>query len=434
MNVWTYWRCEHCHTILRGDVKKCPNCGGRLMPGQKYLMPNDPVVERAIAKGEVITGEHTVVTEAVTTVSKEDERFDANWVCEYCGQQNSADDTICIGCGSDKTEAGKDYFGNKPHITHKDKDDYKRRTGMDYDEHENVEPVSHNTENKQDEHIVHDIETETPAPQPKRNTRKMFRDMWHAISSWFQDNAVDILPRISIAAVAIALVSFLIWLFTPITRTSTVTGFEWQRNTPIEEFQLCHESDWSMPSGATLEYTQEEIRSYKKVVDHYETKSRQVSEQVFDGYDTDYRDLGNGQAEVVQTPRYRTEYHTETYQVPRYRTEYHTEYYEEPVYRDEPVYDTKYYYTVDRWIHVDTLTTSGRDHTPVWPETGLSNHVDNPDYGDRREGSRFESFWLLITDEEGNEQRVSYTYDKWCEMELHDEISYKTFRFSQKPL
>lgn len=88
----------------------------------------------------------------------------------------------------------------------------------------------------------------------------------------------------------------------------------------------------------------------------------QKSRQVFDGYDTyySYHDNGNGSFEEVehQTPRYRTEYYTETEQ--------------RPVYRDDPVYQTKYYYTIWRWVYNRTETASGINNEPYWPEYTLA--------------------------------------------------------------
>ena len=158
------------------------------------------------------------------------------------------------------------------------------------------------------------------------------------------------------------------------------------------------------------------------MLDHYEKKSRQVAEQVLDGYDKSYRDLGNGQAEVVETPRY--------------RTEYRTEYYDEPVYRQVPEYRTKYYYDIGRWKSIYSLDSSGSDHEPYWHRDAdsLPSSVSNPAYGNKRLGSRQEKYYAIIQDAKKREQKVEYSYADWMATQIGDKISYKTFRFSQKPL
>lgn len=84
------------------------------------------------------------------------------------------------------------------------------------------------------------------------------------------------------------------------------------------------------------------------VVDHYENKVSHV-------------DLGNGYFEE------------KTERVPIYKDETYTETSHEPVYRQEPVYDTKYYYEIDRWTVVDTIKSSGHDQNPLWPELKLKD-------------------------------------------------------------
>ena len=39
---------------------------------------------------------------------------------------------------------------------------------------------------------------------------------------------------------------------------------------------------------------------------------------------------------------------------------------EEPVYRDEPIYQTKYYYTIPKWFLKDTYKTSEHDKKPYF--------------------------------------------------------------------
>ena len=383
-NVWTYWKCTSCGSIIRGDCRECPNCGTPIPAGVRYLMPDDPEVAEAVANGTVLTKERETVTEAITEVTREEEREKPNWVCDYCGFQNRYEVLLCEGCGARKEEATQDYFGN------------------------DLQPKPPQEEPKPEPMYQAPQRPEIHPPVQQTYTPR--------------NQSGGCGKRLAVVAVFLAVIGFLIWLFIPVTRSSTIQGFEWERSIAVEEYQCCHESDWSLPQGAELTSQRQEIHHCNQVLDHYEKKSRQVAEQVLDGYDRSYRDLGNGQAEVVETPRY--------------RTEYRTEYYDEPVYRQVPEYRTKYYYDIGRWKQISSLDTAGSDHAPYWhsDEGRIPASVANPAYGDKRQGGRKEKYYVSILDTKKRQQKVEYSYSDWMNAQIGDKIGYKTFRFSQKPL
>lgn len=402
MKVYSYWKCPSCQNIIKGECRECPSCGQPIPSDVKYMMPNNSEVISALASGSVLTSgsavtrvtkqhvdEKGIVSEIVPDELASDK---PNWNCTYCGFQNRFEDTSCRSCGAGKEQAEFDYFFNKPVMDEDNCKDYERRTGLEY-------------------------KPDTPREEPsKYKCIAEPQSLSERILDFLYNNGKTIAQ---IAAVICTFV-FLVWLFFPITRTAKIEGFEWERSIAVEEYKLCHESDWSVPSGGKVTSQQQEIHHYDSVLDHYETKTREVAYTEQDGYDTSYRDLGNGQAEVVETPRYVTRYRTETY--------------EEPVYRQEPVYKTKYYYDIGRWKEVGSLNTSGCDQNPYWHETDLPKSVSNPTYGERCQGDRSEKYSAIITDEKGNSHSVDYGYSEWSEYKIGDEITYKTFRFSQKPL
>ena len=401
MKVWSYWRCTACDNIIRGDSRSCPSCGQPIPNDVKYLMPDNPEVMAAIAENKILIGnkstpkseKHTDEKGVVSDiVPKELESDKPNWLCNYCGYQNYFADTTCKGCGAGKEDATSDYFGNRPEMDENNRKDYQNRTGLAYEAPESIpEPETHELSSNEPKLLKHVLDV-------------------------LRDNAGNILKGVGIVFGVI----FLIWLFTPISRSATVSGFEWERSIEVEQYTLCHESDWSVPNGAHVTSEKSEIHHYNKVLDHYETKTRQVSHRELDGYDTTYKDLGNGQAEVVKTPRYKTVYTKETYQ--------------EPVYRKEPVYQTKYYYDIGRWKYSSSLRTEGYDKEPYWHETNLKSYVSNPSYGDKRLGNKSETYNALIFDEDGTSRLVPYNYSDWMNLEIGTEIEYKTFRFSKTPL
>ena len=85
---------------------------------------------------------------------------------------------------------------------------------------------------------------------------------------------------------------------------------------------------------------QEEIKSYKTI--GYETKYKTEKYQEHVGY---------------YLPTWR----------PKYETRTRTVSYKEPI--KEPVYATKYYYTIDRWVHLkNVLLARGYDHNYDYPD------------------------------------------------------------------
>lgn len=105
-----------------------------------------------------------------------------------------------------------------------------------------------------------------------------------------------------------------------------------------------------------------EFHHYQSVLDHYETRTREVARERLSHYEysTTLIDMGNGyfEEETISTPVYETYYETEEYQ--------------EPIYRDEPVYAMKYYYDIDRYVYERSVNTSGNDKEPYWGEVKLN--------------------------------------------------------------
>ncbi len=355
-HVWGYWDCPYCNT-------KGIRGDNRHCPSCGTPIPPD--VRYYMQSG---------VREEVSEAEKNDE---ANWICEYCSAQNDARDTICKNCGSPREEAERDYFGNA-------------------------------------------MNGAAPAAVQQSPPPAQSGSFIDGIKSFFDLRDKRKRRRFIIIAGIVLFFGFVSWLYTPITRSSVIESFEWERITDIEEFRNIEESGWSLPPEAHLRSKRDEIHHYDQVLDHYEQKTRRVSHQVQDGYDISYRDLGNGQFEEVRTPRYRTEWEDETY--------------EEPVYRSVPVYKTKYYYDIDRWIYSTQVAAAGQDHSPHWYDTGLTADVADPVYGDRRERHAEEHYYAVISDPKGSRRVVEYSESDWNALNIGDEITYRTFRYSYEPI
>lgn len=264
----------------------------------------------------------------------------ADWVCEHCDASARATDTHCPGCGaargSSPTQQTREYG----------MDEVPRSGGK-------AQPVR--------------------APAATAPPRK--RRGWKG------------------PAALVAIVGGLVWWNGPREVTATIAAKEWSRAVEVQEYRTVAEEDWSVPQGGRQTRSFRAVRDYRQVLDHYETRTRQVSERVQTGtrtYTCGQEDMGNGY------------FRDKTCTEPEYETRYRTETYEEPVYRREPVYDTKFAYEIERWLPDDTAWARGdAAKEPAWPAVEIGKN--------EREGARVERYVLRLTDGDGEtyEQEVS---------------------------
>jgi hypothetical protein len=238
----------------------------------------------------------------------------ADWICEHCQGSSRADEEHCSQCGAPR--------GGSP-----------LQEEHDYDLSE--VPTSGKERRA--------APTRVPAARPAP-TRKQ-----------------------KVQAGMLVLLSALIglcWMGTrPYDVDGSVARLHWDRTVKVEEYRTVRESDWGVPSGGRLVRSHREIHHYAHVIDHYETRSRQVSERVQTGtesYTCGRRSRGNGY------------YSDRTCTRPVYGTRYHTETYRDPVYRDDPVWATKYDYDIEKWVPGRVLREEGTTTAARWPQVKLA--------------------------------------------------------------
>lgn len=167
----------------------------------------------------------------------------------------------------------------------------------------------------------------------------------------------------------------------------------------------------TLPDGARLQYTRNEVKTYKDVLDHYKTVTETRTRRVIDHYEkrSSYKNLGNGYFEE----------HTKN--VPVYMTETYTENVQKPVYRQEPVYATKYYYEIDRWTVTDTAKSSGHGQNPSWPKPKLKDG--------QRTGDKNEHYFVTATyqkkKDETETEKYEMAFSEWNELKKGEEIKLK---------
>ena len=333
------WDCQYCGTTrISGELRECPNCGRARDKDVKFYMANP----ENYAKDP-------------DSVSRE-----ADWVCPYCDCLNPAAASTCQSCGALRDSQTKDYFQNREAQDKKLAEQEKERQDQI---HQAEKP--------------HAPQTASAAPSGRGRGRLFL-----------------------ILAVIAAVIALVVFLVSPKQKAMEIASCNWERSVEVQLYKEMEDSGWSLPQGAYDVTSREEIYGYESVFDHYEIRTRQVPEQVLEGYDTSlsYHDLGNGHFEEIEN------------RIPRYRTEYHTESYREPIYRSVPIYQTKYYFLIMRWVSDHYETTSGQDDTPYFADIGVSDTC--------REGAKTERYWIVDTD--GNQYVTSY--DLWKDLAAGQKI------------
>lgn len=175
--------------------------------------------------------------------------------------------------------------------------------------------------------------------------------------------------------VALIIIAIAVAVFWKREASAYVTGHEWERSIAIESLNQVDDSAWcdSMPSDAYSVSRRREERSTNRVRDGETCEVQRV-------------DQGDG-----------------TFREQRVCS---------PTYREEPVYDDRCYYTVDRWQEertVDAVGVSVGD-APVWPDVNLQRTGNC--IGCEREGNRNEHYTLLLRSGE-NVYRCDVPFTDW---------------------
>ena len=329
----------------------CQYCGTTRISGELRECPNCGRARDKDVKFYIADPEN--YAKDPDSVSRE-----ADWVCPYCDCLNPAASSTCQSCGAQRDSQTKDYFQNR-----------------EAQDKEKAEQAAHHTQETQHTHAA---QTASTAAASRGGRGRLF----------------------VILAVIAAVIALVVFLVSPKQKAMEIASCNWERSVEVQLYKEMQDSGWSLPQDAYDVTSREEIYGYESVFDHYETRTRKVAEQVLDGYDTvpDYKDLGNGSFEVFEN------------KIPRYRTEYHTESYQEPIYRSVPIYQTKYYFLIMRWVSDHYETTSGQDDTPYFADIGVSSTC--------REGAKTERYWIVDTD--GNQYVTSY--DLWKDLTAGQKI------------
>lgn len=155
-----------------------------------------------------------------------------------------------------------------------------------------------------------------------------------------------------------------------------VAGHSWERSIQIEEYRSVKDDAWcdEMPSAAHDVTRTKEVRSHKKVEDGEDCTVKK-------------KDQGDGTFKEVQECK--------------------------PRYREEPVYDQKCKYTVEKWTADRTAEESGAglSDTPSWPAVKLAK--TGTCVGCEREGARSEEYTVHFVDDGGKDLACDLSQAAW---------------------
>lgn len=323
------WDCTTCGSVGNlGHDRICPNCGNPRSEGVRFYLPEDePTIQDPARLKAAQAG--------------------ADWLCEYCGSSNAAQDAACNQCGAAKGAARSQQA---PTFAV----DQTPRSG-DNTSHQPTPPL--------------------PIARPAR---------WRKVLA----------GCFLVFAFLVIILGYLIFRTREL--TVTVVGLRWERSIALEKYGPITEEDWSVPEGGRILSQRREVHHVNHILDHYERRTREVSEEEQTGtrtYVCGHKDLGNGNFEDVECTE------------PVYETRTHTETYQDPVYRDDPVYQTKYRYEINKWTPSRSPASSGTAGTPSWPAvTAASNE---------RETGRTEKNTVLFKDEDGDDYALEFPLDQW---------------------
>lgn len=289
---------------------------------------------------------------------QENSNREPDWYCSYCQSLNPATSKFCESCGASQAESDENYF----------------------------EMLRRNEAKEKEAQTKTELEEQACDSNTSKNR--------------FLDRIPSLAKKAVLVLVPVLIVLALIYSFIPKQTELHVLDKAWEREVEIQEYKTVREDNWSVPSGGRIVYTQKEIHHYNQVIDHYETVTEEKSERYISGYRTvvtGHRDLGNGNFEEI------------TSEEPIYDTRTWTETREEPVYVSIPVYETKYYYDIERWVHKEWLKTSGTTDEPYWHELDIIPDTE-------REGGHKETYTIKV--ENRKEKQFSYElpFDVWHEI------------------
>ena len=190
-------------------------------------------------------------------------------------------------------------------------------------------------------------------------------------------------------AVLLVLVGGMAGFFSKKEGVANITQAQWQREIEVEQYAAVADSAWcdAMPLPAYAVTRSQEIRSHRRVADGQECREKRVDKA--DGTFVKQQECS-------------------------------------PKYREEPVYDAKCHFTIDRWRIVRSLRASGyATQVPVWPaaDSGVrQNPTPAGRLGEERYGQRHEKYTVTLSYGDKSSQ-CAVTEDLWTRLKPSTKVA-----------
>lgn len=197
------------------------------------------------------------------------------------------------------------------------------------------------------------------------------------------------------AIVALVVIGILVAIFWRRETSAYVSGHSWDREISIEEYAPRSESAWcdSMPAGAYSITRRQEQRS---------------SRQVPDGEECSVRRVDNGDGTFSEREECRT------------------------IYREEPIYDDRCYFTIDRWGYARSVKAEGDslNDEPAWPRTNIRQA--GTCIGCERESGRTEHYYVHLRSGE-NTYTCDLDQSAWRSMRIESTWTFQVGVITGQP-
>lgn len=290
------------------------------------------------------------------------------WICPFCNTQNPGSIKTCTGCGAPQPD-DVEFLQVDEEQFNFIKDEALIRMA-------NAGPDIHcpycGTRNTADTEFCTNCGGDLSRGGKARTKGKRVRTTSEAQAPPHPESAPKpkkklnrttiILIAVAGLALVAACIALIMWLSKTEDIHAVVTDVEWERSISIEAYTAVTESGWwdEIPDDAEIQFCTEEYRytSDEPVANAIEVCGEEYVE-----------DTGTGVGEVVQDCVYE-------------------------------VYDDYCDYIIMDWVVVDTVTETGNDLDPFWPEVVL--------YSDEREGEWEEIYTVYFADESETYQYTTY--------------------------
>ena len=413
MKVELMWNCPYCGTQgILGRYRECPKCGHGRSKDVKFYLPGGGGIGTVVSKEKG----HNIV-DASTLESK-----NPDWYCNHCDTYNSDARNTCKNCGApryenvksyadinrnkeDLSDSAKNYHPDGWHCQHCGTRNEKGTTKCWWCGAEKEAPKHPDTEDTMKREKVSRWDVKETHDIPANHWKKKIK---------LPDFTCKFIKWSIIAGLIVLAIVGLVMLFNQ-KIDSEVEELRWEYSIEIEEYKHLFENDWDLPANAELAYTQQEFHHLEKKLDYVETKKEEKSKTVttYSTYQVYVGDDGNGYGTLstVTKPINSTVTWYEDVEVKHYK--------------DVPVYRTKYYYYIWRWVYSRTEKRrgkSGDNSDPSFPKPTLN---DKERLGKKRK--IYSMTARIINDKKEEKKEYILSEDVWRTLKVGDKLTVGVF-------